>query len=334
MSEFLRLKGPLKRGALIVAANWPVVLVQFVAEATFKLLLGVPLVGGAVLVTLVVGRDLGDLLRGDARSALAEIGAALIGQPVAFGGFVAALAVMVLGGSIITFLVKGGTVAVLSDGEARAGAIERPPLRLAAVQHASTFSIDTFVGGCRRLFRRYLRLGLVLFLVYGLSAAAYLAAILAWLQVADRSGFLLGWTVVVGFGSSALVVWITLVNLVYLLLQMVMAIEDCGVREAVARVAAFLGGALRDVALVFIVVLSLVVLATAASMLATAGLGLISFVPLIGLAAFPLQAAAWLVRGLVFQYLGLAALGAYIALYRQWRAARAPQTSTNLRTAP
>lgn len=333
MSELLRLKGPLKRGALVVAANWPVVVVQFVAEATFKLLLGVPLVGGAVLVTLLVGRDLGDLLRGDARTALAEIGAALLGQPVAFGGFVAALAVMVVGGSMVTFLVKGGTVTVLSDGEARGGPIERPPLRLAAVQHASTFSIDTFVDGCRRLFRRYVRLGLILFLVYGVSAGVYLAAILAWLRVAEGGGFLLGWTVVVGLGSSALVVWITLVNLVYLLLQMVMAIEDCGVREAAGRVTAFLGGALRDVALVFAVVLGLVVVATAASMLATAGLGLISFIPLIGLAAFPLQAAAWLVRGLVFQYLGLAALGAYITLYRQWRATSVPQSSTNARTA-
>jgi hypothetical protein len=63
-------------------------------------------------------------------------------------------------------------------------------------------------------------------------------------------------------------------------------------------------------------VLSLVVVATIASMLATAGLGLVSFVPLVGLAVFPLQAAAWLVRGLVFQYLGLSALGAYISLYR------------------
>lgn len=332
MSEFQRLKGPLKRGTLVVAANWPVVIVQFVAEATFKLLLGVPVVGGAVLVTLLVGRDLGDLLRGDARSALAEIGAALVGQPLAFGGFVAALVVMVIGGSIVTFLVKGGTVTVLAAGEARAGAIERPPLRLAAVQHASAFSIEAFVDGCRRLFRRYLRLGLMLFLVYGLSAGLYLVSILAWWRLTEGAGFLLGWTMVVGLGSSVLLVWITLVNLVYLLLQMIMAIEDCGVREAVGRMAAFLGGALRDVALVFVVVLGLVVIATAASMLATAGLGLISFIPLIGLAAFPLQAAAWLVRGLVFQYLGLAALGAYIALYRQWRAGNVSLSSSSPRT--
>jgi hypothetical protein len=50
--------------------------------------------------------------------------------------------------------------------------------------------------------------------------------------------------------------------------------------------------------------------------LATAGLGLISFVPLVGIAVLPLQAAAWLVRGIVFQFLGLTAFGGYLALYR------------------
>ena len=44
--------------------------------------------------------------------------------------------------------------------------------------------------------------------------------------------------------------------------------------------------------------LLLVDLATVASILATAGLGLIAFVPLAGLAVVPLQFAAWLLRGI------------------------------------
>ena len=79
---------------------------------------------------------------------------------------------------------------------------------------------------------------------------------------------------------------------------------------------AFVWGHLREVAGVFGVVLVLVVMATAASILATAGLGLIAFVPLVGLAVLPLQLAAWLVRGIVFEYLALAALGAYLSHYR------------------
>ena len=71
---------------------------------------------------------------------------------------------------------------------------------------------------------------------------------------------------------------------------------------------------------VFAVVLVLVVCATGASILATAAFGLISFVPLFGplfgVAVLPLQVLAWLMRGILFQYLGLTAIGAYLQLYR------------------
>ncbi len=63
----------------------------------------------------------------------------------------------------------------------------------------------------------------------------------------------------------------------------------------------------------FAVASTLVALGTAASVLATAALGLIAFVPFVGLAALPLQVGAWLVRGFVFQFLGLTALVAYRA---------------------
>jgi hypothetical protein len=59
-------------------------------------------------------------------------------------------------------------------------------------------------------------------------------------------------------------------------------------------------------------------LATVASILATAGLGLIAFVPLAGLAVLPLQFAAWLLRGFIFEYLALTALGAYLTQYRHY----------------
>ena len=48
-------------------------------------------------------------------------------------------------------------------------------------------------------------------------------------------------------------------------------------------------------------------------------LGLIAFVPLVGLAALPLQLIAWLVRGVVFQYIGLTALVSYARVYRGLR---------------
>jgi hypothetical protein len=116
--------------------------------------------------------------------------------------------------------------------------------------------------------------------------------------------------------TAAFVAWITILNFVYLLVQMVIAAEDCNVTTAARRVGQFLRRVRGPVAAVFGVVLGIVVFATGASLMATAALGLISFVPLLGLTVLPLQLAAWLFRGLVFQYLALSSIGAYLKLYR------------------
>jgi hypothetical protein len=118
-------------------------------------------------------------------------------------------------------------------------------------------------------------------------------------------------------------VWFTLVNLLYLLLQIAMAVDGVGLGEAVRAASRFVRSEFRDLAGVFFVVLGLVVAATFASALAWSGVGLIAFVPLVGLAVFPLQLAALLVRGIVFEYLGLTALGAYVTLYQGYAARRA-----------
>jgi hypothetical protein len=99
---------------------------------------------------------------------------------------------------------------------------------------------------------------------------------------------------------------------------MAIAMEDLGVRQAVARVTDFIRASVREIAGIFGVVLLLVGIATVASILATAGLGLIAFVPFVGLAIVPLQLAAWLLRGIVFEFLALSALGAYLTQYRYY----------------
>ena len=100
------------------------------------------------------------------------------------------------------------------------------------------------------------------------------------------------------------------------------------------RVAQFVRASTREVVGIFGIVLLLVAVATIASILATAGLGLIAFVPLVGLAIVPLQAAAWLVRGFVFEYLALTALGAYLTQYRYYlhglAAVRAHETASEI----
>src|SRR3954470_11130607 len=316
MSHTPGLKAALKRGALIAAANWPLVIVQFVAEASLKLLLAVPIVGGAFLVALLLDTSLTDLLSGDVRDIVTAIVSALVTNPAALIAFVTATLLVLLGGSMLTFVVKGGTVALLAEAERVAGPIEKPPLRLEALRRAHVVSIDAFLAGCARLWRRYVRIGAGLLLIYALTAVAYVAFILGGYRLADNSAILLGWTVAAAAASSVLIVWLALVNFFYLMTQMVVAIEDVSVRRGVRLALTFVWGHLREVAAVFGVVLVVVVIATAASILATAGLGLIAFVPLVGLAVLPLQLAAWLLRGIVFEYLALAALGAYLFHYR------------------
>jgi hypothetical protein len=312
------LKSSLKRGAFIAAANWPLIAVQFIAEGTLKLLLAVPVVGGIFLVVLLLGADVEEILAGDVRDIVGAVVVALRANPAALAAFGAAFILVLLGGSTLTFIVKGGTVAILAEAEAYAGPIERPPLRLAALRRANRTNIEPFLDGCRRLWRRYVTLGACLLVVYVATAVIYLSFIVGGYALAGNSGVLLGWTFAAALASSALVVWITLINFLYLLTQMAIAVEDLGVRQAVARVGEFIRASMREVAGIFGVVLLLVGVATIASIMATAGLGLIAFVPLVGLAMVPLQVAAWLLRGFVFEYLALTAFGAYLTQYRYY----------------
>lgn len=325
------LKPTLKRGALLAAANWPLVLVQFVAESIFKLALAVPVVGGALLVGLLLDGDLTDLLAGDLRERVTGVAAGLLAAPVALAAFLTSFALVLIGGSALLFLVKGGTVTVLAGAERAAGPLEHGPVQFDAMARAQRFSIDLFTDGCRRLFPRYLRLGLTLMLVYGVTAAVYLFLVFGSYQRVANPGLFVGWTVLATMFSGALLVWITLVNLFYLLVQMIIAVDDVGVRAAFGRVFQFLGGAFREVAAVFGVILLLVLLATVVSVLAAAGFGMIAFVPFASIVALPLQLAAYVLRALVFEYIGLTALGAYLTRYRQF--ARQPAHSRWIRSA-
>ncbi len=311
------IKHALKRGALVAGANWEVVVIQFVAESTFKALLMVPVVGAAFLLALLVGGNVLDLLGGALADALTAAIAALDSHPGALACYLAGLLVIVVGGSLLMFHVKGGTVDVLVAAEREARDVDRPPLSMARLRRAGRFTLERFVAGADRFTRRFVRLGLVLLLVYAVSGGLYLVTVLS----AYRLGGDLRWTILGSIAaagaSAAFGLWLTLVNLVYLLLQVLIVANDWPVRSAaralpglVRRQRSLIGG-------IFLVMLGLFVLATLASELPTGARGFIGFVPLVGLAVLPLQLLAWLARGLVFQYLGLAALGAYAFVARE-----------------
>lgn len=308
------LKAAVKRGALLAAANWPVTLIQASADSLFKLLLAAPLIGGVFLVALAVGSDPAGLIALESRERMATIAAALLAQPIVLAAFLLAVAIVAVGGSLCVFLIKGGTVATLVRSDREASPIEEPPLHVSAVARASRFTVDVYVDAAWGLFPRYARLGFLLMAVYLVSALAYLAAV----ATRETAG---GWGLTAVM-TAVFALWITIVNLLYLLVQIVIAADDCSVAAAVRRVAVFLRHERRHVAAIFTLMLAIVVAATGASVLATAALGLVAFVPFFGLAALPLQLLAWLLRGLVFQYLGLASVGAYLKLYRGFTGAQ------------
>jgi hypothetical protein len=175
--------------------------------------------------------------------------------------------------------------------------------------------VDVFLDGTRRLRRRFLRLGAFLLATYVVSGAIYLSVVVAGYRAVGDDGFLVGWTVIAALCSAALVAWLAVINAGYLVLQIIIAARDVSVRAAAREAARMLRSDTRRTLGVFLVTAGLVGVATLASIVATAGLGLISFVPFVGLTVLPLQLVAWLLRGLVFQYLGLASAGAYLFLY-------------------
>lgn len=313
----MSLKYLLKRGGLLAAANWPAVAIQFAAQTTFQVLLAVPIVGAAVMVAFFLGADLGHLLEGSTRDVFETVTEALVSEPLALAAFVTAFLMVVVGGSILMFLVKGGTVEVMLAAETATGPIEREALTWTAFRAAGSFSLPRFVHGCARLFRRYVVLGSWLMATYAVSGLGYLAFVIYGYRLAGDRGLFVSWTLMTAASAIALVLWITAVNVFYLFLQIATAAEDVTTTVALQHAGRFVRAEYRELAGVFVVVFVMVVAATIASAIAWSGVGLVAFVPLVGLAVFPLQIVALLLRGLVFEYIGLTAMGAYLTLYRR-----------------
>jgi hypothetical protein len=230
-----------------------------------------------------------------------------------------AVSIVAVGGGIILFLVKAGTLTVLARAERQASdELHAGSMRFDLMRRANASELEVFLGGVRRFGRRYVVLGAWMMAAYAVIGTGYVAAVISTYHLAERTEWISAFPLALLAATSGLVVLITIVNLLYLLLQIIVVSADCRLSEALSRLRVFLLHDARQVAGIFGVILTLTVLGTAASLLVTAGLGLIAWVPLVGLAVVPLQAAAWLVRGLVFEFFDLTALSAYGAQYRRF----------------
>ena len=151
----LRLRVAIRRGALITAANWPLVAVEFVADSLYKAALGVPIVGGAVMVAALLGDDLSVLLSRGIRAAAGTVVTSLTGAPIALAAFAVAVAVVAIGGAIVMFLVQAGSIAILVRGERRApGELNSGSIRLDAMRLANQSRLEIFLEGVGGFGRR------------------------------------------------------------------------------------------------------------------------------------------------------------------------------------
>ena len=320
MSPPLTLRVALARGAVITVANWPVVVVDFVAESVYKFTLGVPVVGGAFMVAVLLGVDIRTLLGDGLLPAAEQILVPLTNAPAALAAFLAALSVVGVGGAVLMFVVKAGTLAVLVAGEGRAGDLQRSTWSLDAVRGARAYGLASLWAAIRRFQGRAAVLALGLGLAYVALGGLYLTAVVDGFRWVAESKWAPVWPLLVFVATSGAAVAMTAVNLFFDLARVVMVTDDCGVRSALDRVRAFLLADARQVLGVFGAMGAIVLLATAAAFTATAGLTLVAWVPLVGLLFVPLQLAFWVLRGLLFQYMSLTTLSAYQSQYRRFTA--------------
>jgi hypothetical protein len=319
--EPLLLRSAVKRGFLIVTANWPIVLIDFAVESLAKVALALPVVGGALLVTAVVGTDIRALLSPGVLETADVVVGSLTNAPVSLIAFLVAVALVAVGSEAMQFVVKAGTLSVIVEADRQAGEIQRLPLRFGTLRQARAFRLELLVKAWRHFARRGLLLASWLGLAYLVVGLFYLALVtrgtpgLASAWSAAWSAFVLG-------ATSAAVVAVAAANLAYTLLRVVIVTDDCSLGTAFRRLAQFALEDARQVIGVFAVIGGIEILAAVMALIAAAALAPIAYLPIVGLLVLPLQAALWLLRALVFESLSLAAVAAYQTQYRRFGVSR------------
>lgn len=319
--EPLLLRSALKRGVTLVAANWPVVPIDFAVEALCRFALGVPIVGGALMVSTLLGENAGSALSRGLGPAADLVMGSLASAPIGLAAFLVSMAIVAVGGEAVRFVVKAGTLSVIVAADRKAGAVHRVPIGLDSLRRARAFGLDVLVAAWQRFARRGLWLAFGLGAVYVVVGSAYLALVTGGLHGAN-SRWAAAWSAIFVFATSATVVVVGVANLAYTLLRVVIVTDDCSIRTACRRLVAFVVEDARQVIGIFATIGGVELVAAAASLLATAGLAPMAYMPVASLVLLPLQAAFWLVRGLLFECLALTAVAAYQSQYRRFSDAR------------
>jgi len=317
MVPALPLGSALRRGALVTAANWPVIVIELVVESLLKFAVAVPVVGGAFMVAVLLGADVRTLVDEGIRSMAELILNLLTNAPLALASFVAAVALVGFGGSLIMFVVKSGTLAILVSGERVAPDADRTPVRLDWFRRSAVYRVEDLLEALQHFRGRSIALAVILGLGYAVIAVVYALLIRATFGLTDDPVWVSVWPFAVAVITSAGLVGVAVFNLFFDLTRIVVVVEDCAISTAGVHLWRFLMADARHVLGIFGVMGAVGAVATAAALVATAGLALIAWVPIAGLIVVPLQVVAWLVRGLIFQFMDLMTMVAYEAQYRR-----------------
>jgi hypothetical protein len=309
-----RLRTWLGRGGLIAAANWPAVVAQFLAESIVKILAGLPLAAAAALM-LVLSTPGAAAPAGTGE--LAGALAALAGEPAALAAVASSAIVAGLGALVFAAVVKAGSVTVIVAGERRARPGLPRPFRAAAVAAARAWSPARFALGCRRLGGRFVTLALLLGVIDAALALAYALTVVqayrAFVSLAASwwipAAMLAVSAVALALSSAA--------DVIYRLAQLVVAVEDVPAADAVRGAIGVLRRAPLPIARIWVATVILNTMVLVATLVAAAAFGPVAFVPVVGVLVWPLQGAVWIVRGLLLPFIELAALAAYLMVYRQ-----------------
>jgi hypothetical protein len=325
MTTALSLSAALKRGAWLTVANWPVVLIDFTIESLYKLALAVPVVGGVFMVAVLIGADVRLIVAEGMRAAAELVMGSLSAAPIALAGFLLALGVVGLGGALLMYLVKAGTLTVLVEGDRMGGEFQNHSISRTTLRAGAAFSLATVVAGARRFGRRMVTLTLWLGAVY-LVIGLFILLVLALQAPLAASRWAPAWPLLMLVTTSASVVALTITNVVFDLVRIVVVTDDCRTREAARRLRVFVVEDARQVLGIFGVMTAVLAVATALSLSAVASVTLVAWVPVAGLIVVPLQLTAWLIRGVLLECLSLSALAAYQTQYRRFATPRLSTT--------
>jgi hypothetical protein len=317
--DTLPLRAALKRGALLVAANWPVVVIDFAATSFYRLALSIPVFAGSLVVTTLIGADFQSVLGEGVRATADLVVGSLATAPVALSAFLLALAVVAIGGEAVLFIIKSGTFSVIVTADRIGGDVHRMPIGAEALARVRTYSLAAVLTGATRFGRRGVTLALWLGAGYVCVGGVYVIAVSTGIDRESQWTWLPAWPLMVFLATAISIVTIAVVNLTFDLLRVIVLTDDCSVRTAVSQLRRFVVRDARQVIGIFSVICGVQLVAALVSLLAAAGLAIVGYVPFVSLIFVPLQAAAWVLRGVLFEALALAALATYQTQYRRFR---------------